>query len=363
VEVFVDFALSAEQEALGRTVRDVLSAHGLPTDSSGYSPELWSVLADQLGVNGLAIPEEYGGSGATLLDQGVVLHETGRSLLPAPYLATVGMAAPVLVAAADPAANERWLRGIASGELTATAVIPPPGGEPTVRAELSSDGLRLDGEAGFVVDGHRADLLVVPARGRDGLVLAVVEGTATGLVREELAVLDVTRAVAKVTFTATPATALAPTRTPAQVWAEALDRIAVLLAAEQVGVAERALELAVEYAKTRTQFGRTIGSFQAVKHLLADVALEVEAARSAAWYALWVADADPDAVPVAASIAAATCAEAAYRAAAECIQVHGGIGVTWEHPAHLYFKRATTSRLLLGDPAHHREQLLVRVGF
>ena len=174
---------------------------------------------------------------------------------------------------------------------------------------------------------------------------------------------DATRKYARLDFAATPATLLGPVDGAAPALARVYDLGCVALACEQVGVAERALDMARDYALLRTQFGRPIGSFQAIKHKLADVLLELEAARSAAWFGLWAADARPDELPVVASIAQATCSAAAYLATAENIQVHGGIGYTWEHPAHLYFRRATTSRMWLGDPAGHYERLLSRLGY
>jgi alkylation response protein AidB-like acyl-CoA dehydrogenase len=225
------------------------------------------------------------------------------------------------------------------------------------------DGWVLDGTAGFVLDGHVADLILVPAAAPEGTSLFAVRGTAAGLARMPLPAFDATRKHARLQFSGTPAALIGPAGGGAPALAHAFDLGCVALACEQVGVAERALDMARDYALLRTQFGRPIGSFQAVKHKLASVLLEVEAARSAAWYALWAADARPAELPAAASIAKATCSAAVYLAAAENLQVHGGIGYTWEHPAHLYLRRATSSRMWLGDPADHYERLLSQLGY
>ena len=227
----------------------------------------------------------------------------------------------------------------------------------------SASGWVLDGTAGFVLDGHLADLVLVPAATREGTSLFAVRGSAPGLARTVLPAFDPTRKHARLQFSATPATLIGAAGGAGPALAHVFDLGCVALACEQVGVAERALDMARDYALLRTQFGRPVGSFQAVKHKLANVLLEVEAARSAAWYGLWAADFQRDQLPVVASIAQATCSAAAYLATAENMQVHGGIGYTWEHPAHLYFRRATTSRMWLGDPAGHYERLLSQLGY
>jgi alkylation response protein AidB-like acyl-CoA dehydrogenase len=227
----------------------------------------------------------------------------------------------------------------------------------------AGDGWVLDGTAGFVLDGLVAGLVLVPAVTPAGTSLFSVGGTAPGLGRTLLPAFDPTRKHARLRFEATPARLIGPAGGAEPALARVYDLGCVALACEQVGVAERALDMARDYGMLRTQFGRPIGSFQAIKHKLADVLLEVEAARSAAWYGLWAADAQPDQLPVVASIAQASCSAAAYLATVENVQVHGGIGYTWEHPAHLYFRRATTSRMWLGDPAGHHERLLSQLGY
>jgi alkylation response protein AidB-like acyl-CoA dehydrogenase len=388
----VDFAFSPEQQELRRTVRQFLDKTSPETEvrrlmatERGYDADAWHRMADELGLLGLAIPEAYGGAGAGFTELGIVAQEMGRALFCGPFFGTAVLAVAALIESADQAAQRRWLPAIAAGELIATVAIPGtlPSGDgaaPPVAAVAArevaqevagpgpdgDDGWVLDGTAGFVLDGHVADLVLVPAATPAGTSLFSVRGTAAGLGRTLLPAFDVTRKYARLDFAATPARLIGPDPEfggAAPALERAYDLGCVALACEQVGVAERALDMARDYALLRTQFGRPIGSFQAVKHKLADVLLEVEAARSAAWFGLWAADSRPDELPVVASIAQATCSAAAYLATTENMQVHGGIGYTWEHPAHLYFRRATTSRMWLGDPAGHYERLLSRLGY
>jgi alkylation response protein AidB-like acyl-CoA dehydrogenase len=219
----------------------------------------------------------------------------------------------------------------------------------------------------FVIDGHLANLIVVAARlegtsGEEGISLFTVAGDAAGLTRTALATMDQTRKQAKLEFSGVAA---APLGTPGEGWAalsKTLDQAAACLANEMVGGAQQVLDMAVEYAKVRVQFGRPIGSFQAIKHKCADMLLEVESGKSAAYYAAWAAAEDNEELPVAASLAKAYCSDAYFHAAAENIQIHGGIGFTWEHDAHLYFKRAKSSEILFGDATYHRELLAQRIG-
>jgi alkylation response protein AidB-like acyl-CoA dehydrogenase len=214
----------------------------------------------------------------------------------------------------------------------------------------------------FVIDGHTAQLILVAARTGSDVSLFAVDGSAAGLTRTPLSTMDQTRKQARLEFSGVPARLVGAEGQGWPVLVKALDLAAVALAAEQVGGAQKVLEMSVEYAKVRVQFGRPIGSFQAIKHKCADMLLEVESAKSAAYYAGWAAAEDNDELPVVASLAKAYCSDAYFHAAAENIQIHGGIGFTWEHPAHLYFKRAKSSELMLGDPTYHREQLAQRIG-
>ncbi|HVF74536.1 MAG TPA: acyl-CoA dehydrogenase family protein [Acidimicrobiales bacterium] len=370
----MNFAFSEEQEELRRSVRRFLDDKSPSTEvrrlmetTEGYDPAVWDQMANQLGLQGLAIPEEYGGSGYGYVELTVILEEMGRALLAAPYFSTVALAANALLASGDAAAKKEFLPGIASGETIATVAITEDNGRwdeggITLAATKSGDGWTLEGTKSFVLDGHIASLVLVAARAGDGISLFAVDGSASGLTRTALSTMDQTRKQARLEFAGVPARLVGSEGDGSRVLTKTLDLAAIALAAEQVGGAQKCLEMAVQYAKDRVQFGRPIGSFQAIKHKCADMLLEVESAKSAAYYAGWAASEDNDEVPVVASLAKAYCSDAYFHAAAENIQIHGGIGFTWEHDAHLYFKRAKSSELLFGDPSYHRELLAQRIG-
>ena len=328
---------------------------------------VWSQMANQLGLQALTIPEEFGGAGFGYVELVVVLEEMGRALVCAPYFASVALAANALLSSGDDAAKAEYLPGIASGETIATLAYTEPSGRWDIEgielaATKSGDGWSLTGVKSYVLDGHTASLILVAARTAAGISLFAVDGEASGLTRTALATMDQTRKQAKLEFEGVAGRLIGEDGDAGPVLQKTLDLAAVALAAEQVGGAQRVLEMSVEYAKTRIQFGRPIGSFQAIKHKCADMLLEVESAKSAAYYAGWAAAEDNDELPVTACLAKAYCSEAYFHAAAENIQIHGGIGFTWEHDAHLYFKRAKSSELILGDPAYHRELLAQRIG-
>jgi alkylation response protein AidB-like acyl-CoA dehydrogenase len=370
----VNFAFSEEQEELRRTVRSFLEQKSpesevrrLMETTEGHDPAVWKQMGEQLGLQGLAVPEDFGGSGFTYVELGVVLEEMGRSLLCAPYFSTVVLASNALLHCGDDAAKKEYLPGIASGETIATLAFTEESGRwdadgIQMQASGSGDSWTLDGTKMFVIDGHVADLILVAARTGAGISLFAVAGDASGLTRTPLSTMDQTRKQARLEFSGTPARLVGAEGAGWDVMSRVLDLAAVGLAAEQVGGAQKCLEMSVEYAKVRVQFGRPIGSFQAIKHKCADMLLEVESAKSAAYYAMWAASELNDELPVVASLAKAYCSDAYFHAAAENIQIHGGIGFTWEHPAHLYFKRAKSSELLLGDPTYHRELLAQRIG-
>ena len=370
----MNFAFTEEQEELRKTVRAFLEAKSPETavreqmeTEAGFDAAVWSQMGEQLGLQGLAIPEEFGGSGYTFVELGIVLEEQGRALLCAPFFSTVVLAANTLLHSGDDAAKKAHLPGIASGATIATVAFTEPSGKwdesgITLQATASGDGWTLSGTKMFVIDGHTAGLIIVAARTAKGVTLFTVAGDAAGLTRTALSTMDQTRKQAKLEFADTPATLLGTEGEGWAVLSTVLDLAAVGLAAEQVGGAQKVLEQAVEYAKVRVQFGRPIGSFQAIKHKCADMLLEVESAKSAAYYGLWCAAEQNDELPSVASLAKAYCSEAYFHATAENIQIHGGIGFTWEHPAHLYFKRAKSSELLFGDPTYHRELLAQRIG-
>ncbi len=375
----MNFAFSDEQEQLRDAVRRFLEAKSPSTEvrrlmetTEGYDPAVWAQMANELGLQSLHIPEEFGGQGFTFVELGIVLEEMGRVLLCAPYFSTVVLAADAIINAGTDDQKAKLLPGIAAGETIAALAFTEPNGKwdadgIEMVAKGSGDSYTLDGTKMFVIDGHTADLIVVAARlegtsGEDGISFFTVDAGASGLTRTALATMDQTRKQAKLEFSGTPAALLG---TEGEGWAvleRVLDLAAVALAAEQVGGAQKVLDMSVEYAKVRVQFGRPIGSFQAIKHKCADMLLEVESAKSAAYYAGWCASELNDELPSVASLAKAYCSEAYFHATAENIQIHGGIGFTWEHPAHLYFKRAKSSELLFGDPTYHRELLAQRIG-
>jgi alkylation response protein AidB-like acyl-CoA dehydrogenase len=329
-------------------------------------------MANELGLQGLAIPEEFGGQGFTFIELGIVLEEMGRVLLCAPYFSSVVLAANAILNAGTDAQKTELLPGIAAGETIAALAFTEPNGKwdasgITMEASGSGDAYVLSGTKMFVIDGHVANTVVVVARlagttGEDGIGFFVVDGDAAGLTRTALATLDQTRKQARLDFDGVAATPLAEVGAGWPALSKTLDQAAVAIANESVGGAQKCLEMSVEYAKVRVQFGRPIGSFQAIKHKCADMLLEVESGKSAAYYAAWAAAEDNDELPVVASLAKAYVSDAYFHAAAENIQIHGGIGFTWEHDAHLYFKRAKSSEILLGDATYHRELLAQRIG-
>ena len=370
----MNFAFTEEQEELRKTVRAFLEAKSPESavreqmdTESGFDPAVWSQMGEQMGLQGLHIPEEFGGSGYSFVELGIVLEEMGRALLCAPFFSSVVLAANTLLQSGDDAAKKTYLPGIASGDTKATLAFTEPSGKwddagITMEAEGSGDGYTLSGTKMFVLDGHTADLIIVAARTGNGVSLFAVDSSASGLTRTALSTMDQTRKQAKLEFDNTPATLIGNDGDGWKVLSTVLDLAAIGLAAEQVGGAQKVLEMAVEYAKVRVQFGRPIGSFQAIKHKCADMLLEVESSKSAAYYAAWAAAEDNEELPVVAALAKAYISDAYFHCAAENIQIHGGIGFTWEHDAHLYFKRAKSSEIFLGDATYHRELLAQRIG-
>lgn len=333
---------------------------------AGHDPGAWRRLAADLDVLGLALPAEHGGSASGLLTLCVVAEELGRALLPSPFLGTVGLAATALVLSGDGPAQAEHLPRLVAGELLATVVAQDElgrwaPGEVTTRAARTDHGWRLDGVSTHVVDGASAGLLLVGAQVSDAVGLFLVAADAPGCLVEPMSTMDLTRRQAVVVLDGAPARPLGEVAQGRAVLERTGDVGAVLLAAMQVGTAQRLLDLSVEHARTRFQFGRPIGSFQGVKHRCADMLVAVEHARSTALHAAAVADAGSDGLPLAASLAAATASDAAVRVGADAVQVHGGLGFTWEHPVHLYYKRALGDAALLGTAAAHRERLATLV--
>jgi alkylation response protein AidB-like acyl-CoA dehydrogenase len=325
-----------------------------------YDAALWRTLAADLGCAGLAIPEQQGGAGASWREAAVVAEEIGRAVAPVPFLTSAVIATAALLAVGgDPAAAD-----LAAGQSTAALVVPlSTAPDRRYPGAVRADGTgRLRGAVTSVADAGFADLLLVPAVGDDGPLLFAVEAAAPGVRREPVAALDLTRPLYDVSLADAPARLLAVGAAAEAALAGALTAGAAMLASEQLGIAQAALDLTVSYLKTRYQFGRLIGSYQALKHRAAQMWASVAQARAVARYAaVCLADEDPDA-PVAVALAQAYCSGVAVRAAEECVQLHGGIGFTWEHPAHLYLKRAKSSSIALGTVAHHRAALGPLVG-
>jgi alkylation response protein AidB-like acyl-CoA dehydrogenase len=372
----MSLGVSAEQEELRASVRRFLADRApmsrvreLMETADGIDRAVWDQAGSQLGLMGLAIPEEYGGAGFSFAEQAIVLEELGAALYTGPYLASAVLAATALLASQDEGARRDLLPGIASGETIATLAFTEDEGswDPgSARLTARKDGQdwRLDGHKSFVPDGHAAGLILVVATTDAGLSLFAVEaGTATaGLTRASLPTLDQTRKLARLEFAGVSARLIGAPGDATAILDRTLDVAAIALAAEQLGGAQRSLDMTVDYAKVRHQFGRPIGSFQAIKHRCADLLLEVESLRSAVQYAAAaVAEGSPE-VPVLAPMLKAYASETYFHVAAESIQMHGGIGFTWEHDAHLYFKRAKASELFLGDASYHRERLATRIG-
>ncbi|MEC8986311.1 MAG: acyl-CoA dehydrogenase family protein [Actinomycetota bacterium] len=369
----MNFAFSEEQETLREFVRNFLEEKSaeaavreqMETDE-GFDPDVWQQMSEQMGLQSLIVPEEFGGQGFGYVELIVVLEEMGRALLCAPFFSSVVLAANTLIHSGDETAKADLLPKIASGTIATLAFTEENGkwdeSGITMQASESSNGYTLDGSKMYVLDGNTAEIILVAAKTANGVSLFHVDAGADGLTRTSLATMDQTRKQSKLDFSGTPATLIGEEGKGWDTLSTVLDLAAVGLAAEQVGGAQMCLDMAVEYAKVRVQFGRPIGSFQAIKHKCADMLLEVESAKSAAYYAGWCAAEMNDELPSTASLAKAYCSEAYFHSAAENIQIHGGIGFTWEHPAHLYFKRAKSSELLFGDPTYHRELLAQRIG-
>ncbi len=375
----MDFAFSEEQDEFREVVRRFLeekapaaSVRQVVESPDGFDRALWKQMAEELGLQGVHLPECYGGQGAGFLELGIVLEEMGRVLLPGPFLGSAVLATSLVLGAASEEQRERLLPRLARGEIIAALALAEDeaGFEPeAIRLEAAPEGkeLRLSGAKTLVLDAQAADFLLVAARlpqsrGEQGLTVALVEAGAAGLAIQPQEPLDTTRRLARVEFDGVHATPLGVAGEAGPQLRRSLAQGAIGLTAEMVGGAARCLEMAVDYAKVRVQFGRPIGSFQAIKHKAAEMLLDLELARAAAYWAWWVADLDRPELALAAHLAKATCADSFRHAAAECIQIHGGIGFTWEHEAHLYYKRATASDVLLGDAPLHRAGLARELG-
>jgi alkylation response protein AidB-like acyl-CoA dehydrogenase len=366
-----DLRYSEVEEDLRASVRDLLADRSDPaavltrceTDEP-YDLDLWRRLATDLGVAGLHVPEERGGQGASARETAVVLEELGRAVAPVPFLGSAVLATSALLGG-DPTTAEVAdpLAALAAGSLIGTLAVPlstaPDAPFPdTVRVDAEG---RLTGRVGTVADAVVAELLIVPAVGPDGPELRAVDVPSDGVVVSALLALDLTRGIADVAFDGATSRRIAGPDRAANALPAALTTAAGLLASEQLGVAQWCLDTTVAYVRERHQFGRPIGSFQALKHRLADLWLDIVAARAAARHAADALATSSADVPVAVAVAAAHCSAVAVKAAEECVQLHGGIGMTWEHPAHLFLKRAKSNEIALGTPGRHRAALATLV--
>lgn len=364
-----EFSFTDEQDQLRGAVKKFAAdnfgeqaARVVMESEPAYDRKVWSRLGAELGVLGLAVPEADGGAGGTLVDQAVVVEELGGALSTGPLFGTAFLAIPALVAASAGPDRDALLADLVEGRRTAAVAVADrdgafDAGAVRVSASATGTGVTLDGVADRVVDATSADVALVAARGADGISLYAVELAGPGVQRAALVTLDLTRPQATLEFSGAPAQLIAAPAEAERVITRALQVGSALLAVEQVGAAQHLLDLAVDYAKTRLQFGRPIGSFQGVKHRLANNLVDVEHARSAAYHAVWALTDGTDDPAVAASIAQALCSAAFTQVARDTIQVLGGIGFTWEHQAHLYFKRASTDAALLGTAERHRDRI------
>ncbi|HZR82287.1 MAG TPA: acyl-CoA dehydrogenase family protein [Candidatus Binatia bacterium] len=373
----MDFGLTDDQRLLAEAARQFLAGESTPQavrriaeDPQGFSPELNRRIAEQ-GWPGLLIPEAYGGLGLGILDAAVILTELGRALTPAPFLSSGVLATTLFLSAATAAQRRAWLPRLASGEVTATVAWLEdserfdPAGIKLPARKARSDQIRLSGAKLFVLDAQVADVLIVAVRskrgvGPDGVSLLLVPRDTPNLELTPLPTIDRTRRAYEVRFddVAVPRSHLLGGEGKA--WkhlARMFDVACVAIAAESQGGAERALEMAVEYAKVREQFGRAIGSFQAVKHMAAESFADIEPSRSLLWYAAWAQQAIPKDASRAASMAKARLGDVYSRVANRAVQMHGGIGFTWEHDIHFWFKRAKVNELSFGTPTWHRERV------
>ncbi len=364
-----EFTFTEEQAQLRDAVRrfcaenfDEQTVRRLMESDPPFDPKVWARLGSELGVLGLSVPESDGGAGGTLVDQALAVEQLAASLACGPVFGTVFLAVPALVAASAGPVREELLTELTEGRRTAAfAVADRAGAFDPAAVTVTADGDALTGAVERVVDAGAADDLLVAADGPDGLGLYAVAAAGPGVERTPLVTLDLTRPQATIRFSDAPARLVAGADEAERVIGHALQVGSALLAVEQVGASQHLLDLSVDYAKSRLQFGRPIGSFQAVKHRLADLLVELEHARSTAYHAVWALTDGTDDPALAASIAQATCSAAFSRIAADTIQVHGGIGFTWEHQAHLYLKRATTDAALLGTAEQHRSRVAALV--
>jgi alkylation response protein AidB-like acyl-CoA dehydrogenase len=366
----MQFSFTGEQEEFRSVLRRFLEEKSPATmvrrlmeTEAGWERESWREINQQLGLTAVHIPEAYGGQGFGFVELGIVLEEMGRALLCAPYFASTVLAATAIMNAGTEAQKRALLPDIANGETVATLAFTEPNGRwdaggIEARATRTNGGFRIDGVKSFVLDGHTADLIVVAANTDKGLTFFTVPGDAAGLTRRALNVLDPTRKQARLEFRSVEAELLGEEGGGEAAFPRTMTQAVVGLANEMVGGAERLRQSALDYANLRVQFGRAIGSFQSMKHKQADMLVDVELAKSAAYVAAQAAAEDDAELPALASLAKACASEAYMQTAIHTIQIHGGIGFTWDNDTHLWFKRAKSSEVFLGDPTYHRELMM-----
>jgi alkylation response protein AidB-like acyl-CoA dehydrogenase len=373
----MDFGLTDEQQQLKTGARDFLSnecpsavVRKVMAEESGLAPDLYKKMAE-LGWTGMIIPEEFGGLGLGMLDLAVLLEECGYAALPGPFPFSAGIAASALRLGGSPDQCQRWLPELAAGKLTGTVALVEEAdsldpADIVLGAARDGAGVVLNGVKMFVPYAHAADFIVVAARtdpGPDGLGFFVVEGGANGLSARILKNVDQTRRVCEVKFDGVKVPAAARLEKSSGLLEHLIDAGAVVVAADSLGGSERALEMAVEYSKVREQFGRPIGSFQALQHLAAELVAGLEPARSLLWYAAYGQDAGLEDASRAASMAKARLSNVYSRTADQSVLMHGGIGFTWEHDIHLWFKRSRFNDPFFGDPVFHRERVATLSGY
>src|SRR5512134_3692071 len=370
----MDFSFTPDQTLLKNSARAFLDEHCKPAtirllwdDPRGESEAMWKEMA-QLGWLGLSLPEEHGGSALGMVETALLLEELGRAAYPGPYWPTM-LAASAIAETGTEAQKQRWLGAIASGDARATVALLDadldwsPDAIAT-RAEKTPAGWTLSGVKRYVAWSHVADVLLVPARTPEGVSLFLVDPAAAGLTSSPVQCMDPGTRWAQLTFDRVPVRGedvLGTSGAGGPLLQRLLRRAGVGAAAEMLGAARRCLDMAVGYAKVREQFGQPIGSFQAIRHKCAEMLLEVENSHAAVYYAAWALDAGADDADLAASVAKAYVGDAARRVCGDAIQVHGGIGFTWEYDLHLYFKRAKALEVQYGDADHHRELITRRV--
>jgi len=373
------FGFTKEQDEFRASLRRALEARSptkevrrLMATDEGFDREAWRKLNQELGLTAIHIPEAYGGQGFGYAELGIVLEEMGRAVVCAPFFSTAVLATAAILNGGSEDQKKALLPALADGSKTATLAFSEDGGsndpaEVAMTATPSGATWRLDGTKSFVLDGHTADLIVVLARrpgsrGEEGLSFFTVDGDSAGLERRRLKAMDETRKLARLKFNSVEARLLGQAEKAAEPFAKTMQQVLICLANEMVGGADRLREDALAYVKMRMQFGRSIASFQTTKNKAADMLVDVELAKSAAYYAAAALDENDNDIPALASLAKAQASEAYLQTAIHAVQMHGGIGFTWDNDTHLWFKRAKSSEILFGDANEHREKMMQHWG-